>query len=303
MIKCKSITILTAVVTIMAIICAVPLVGSEDSIALTGDRNLSLNAQHVNLYTDTTGPNSFDFTVDMSECTSSATSVVWSMNSIGSPQATVSFSNVTGTSVTVTATGVGSIEILATADANNYASAVVVVQNSLNDSATEFSFYIKVDTSASDYTSSLILPSNITLSQLNAGFWLTVTQAQVVAKMGSGTTFNALNAFKCAVIMQNEIINDMEFDEGVTPIYWTYDVSDYGWFNTFLGLGTYSGNDGAWVYWAQYHGVQDTTGAWSWSFNNYGFYDITTVEYEYIGMIFWPSPANMSVPTPFPALP
>lgn len=303
MTKSMTITIASAVVALMVIFCAVPLAGSEDSDALTGNSNISLNAQQVVLYTESTTQNSFNFTVNMSGCTSGATSVVWSTNAIGSPQATVSFSNVTDTSVTVTATGVGSIEIVATADANNYASAVVAVQTSPDAAATEFNFYIKIDTTASDYTSSLVLPSNLTLTQLNNGFWLTVTQAQVAAKMGANVEFNALNAFKCAVIIQNELVAAMDFEEGETPVYWTYSVSDYGWFNSFLGLGTYSGDNGSWIYWAQYHGIQDTAGAWSWAFNNYVFGELTTVEYKYIGMVFWPSPADMSVPTPFPTLP
>ena len=301
MTKSMTITIASAVVALMVILCAVPLAGTEDSDALTGDSNLSLNAQHVVLYTQSTTQNSFNFTVDFSECTSEATSVVWSTNTIGSPQATVSFSNVTGTSATVTATGVGSIEIVATADANNYASAVVAVQTSPNASATEFNFYIKIDTSAVDYTSSLIVPSNLTLTQLNNGFWLTVTQAEVTARYGGDTEFNALTALRCAVAAQNELIDAMNL--GDVAVYWDCDVSDYGWFNTFLGLGTYSGDNGTWIYWAQYHGVQNSTGAWSWSFNNYVFGDLSTVEYEYIGMIFWPSPSDMSVPTPFPTLP
>ena len=298
--KMKSKMIMASLLAIVMVVAVMPMVVSEDTEALTGNSNISLNAQHVNLYTDSPTQSSFVFTVDLTNSTSQSTTVHWSTNVIGTPTATVHLSADTGNSITVTGTGAGTIEIVATVDSQNYASAVVAVQTGYAP-ATEFNFFIKIDTAASAYTSTLIVPSNVTLSDLNTGFWLTVTAEDVEDMYGPNAAFNALNAFKCAMDLQNEAVDDLHL---ANPVYWNYSVSNYGWFNSFLGLGSYPGDNGYWIYWAQYHGVEDAnTGVWGWEFNNYGFYDITTEDYTYIGMIFWPSPPSMAVPTPFPALP
>ena len=295
----KSKMIMASLLAILMVVTVVPMTFSEDSDALTGDSNISLNAQHVSLYTDSPAQSSFVFTVDLTHSTSQSTDVTWTTNAIGTPQATVQLSATTGNSITVTGTGAGTIEIVATVDSQNYASAVVAVQTGYAP-ATEFNFYIKIDTAASAYTSTLVVPSNVTLSDLNTGFWLTVTAQDVEDRYGPNATFNALNAFKCAMATENETIDDL----GLTnPVYWDYSVSDQGWSHSFLGLSSYSGNDGYWIYWAQYHGVESNTGTWGWEFNNYGFYDINTEDYTYLGMIFWPSPPSTAVPTPFPAVP
>ncbi len=291
----KSKIIVASLLAILMVVTVMPMNWSEDSDALTGNSNISLNEQHVNLYTDSPTQSSFVFTVDLTNSTSQSTTVNWSTNVIGTPTATVDITPTTGTSVTVTGTGAGTIEIVATVDSENYASAVVAVQTGYAP-ATSFTFYIQVDPAVSSYyNNSIIIPSNTSLASLNAGITMTVTKAQVEARYGTGTTFNALNAFNCAIAAQNELINQMEFDEGDGPVYWQANISSYGWFNSFLNLASYPGDNGSWIYWAQYHAVQNGNNT-VWAFNNYGFYDIATEDYSTLGLIFWASPANMGVP-------
>jgi len=291
----KSKMIMASLLAILMVVTVVPMTFSEDSDALTGDSNISLNAQHVNLYTDSPTQSSFEFTVDLTHSTSQSTDVTWTTNAIGTPQATVQLSATTGNSITVTGTGAGTIEIVATVDSQNYASAVVAVQTGYAP-ATSFTFYIQVDPAVSSYYSNIIIPSNTSISALNAGITMTVTKAQVEARYGTGTTFNALNALNCALAAQNDII-DQTITDPDARVYWQSNISAYGWINTFLGLGSYPGPSGSWIYWAQYHGVYDDDDEeWSWAFNNYGLYDITTDEYENFGLIFWASPATMDVP-------
>jgi hypothetical protein len=307
----KSKIIVASLLAILMVVTVMPMNWSEDSDALTGNSNISLNAQHVNLYTDSPTQSSFVFTVDLTNSTSQSTTVTWTTNAIGTPQATVQLSATTGNSITVTGTGAGTIEIVATVDSENYASAVVAVQTGYAP-ATSFTFKIQVDESVSSYyANSIIVPSNVDIVDLNDGISMTVTKAQVEARYGAGTTFNALNAFKCAMAAQNEIIDQTVTDPS-QRVYWDYSISDYGWFNTFLGLGSYMGDavyeDGNyignyWIYWAQYHAVQNGTTT-EWAFNNYGFYDIETDEYATIGMFFWASPPTMDVPDyPFIVVP
>lgn len=292
--KMKSKMIMASLLAILMVVTVVPMTFSEDSDALTGDSNISLNAQHVSLYTDSPAQSSFVFTVDLTHSTSQSTDVTWTTNAIGTPQATVQLSATTGNSITVTGTGAGTIEIVATVDSQNYASAVVAVQTGYAP-ATSFTFYIQVDPAVSNYYSNIIIPSNTSISALNAGITMTVTKAQVEARYGTGTTFNALNAFNCAIAAQNELIDQMEFDEGDEPVYWQANISSSGWFNSFLNLASYPGDNGSWIYWAQYHAVQNGNTT-EWAFNNYGFYDIATEDYSTLGLIFWASPATMDVP-------
>ena len=301
--KMKSKMIMASLLAIVMVVAVMPMVVSEDTEALTGNSNISLNAQHVNLYTDSPTQSSFVFTVDLTNNTSQSTTVNWSTNVIGTPTATVDITPTTGTSVTVTGTGAGTIEIVATVDSQNYASAVVAVQTGYAP-ATSFTFYIQVDEAVSDYyEDDIIVPSNTSLAALNAGITITVTKAQVQAEYGSDVTFNALNAFTYAMLVQNRIIDNTVADPN-DRVYWEYSVSNYGWFNTFLGLGTYMGDEvydgnvlvgNEWIYWAQYHAVQNGS-ATEWTFNNYGFYDIETDEYATIGMFFWASPPTMDAP-------
>ena len=291
--KMKSKMIMASLLAILMVVTVVPMTYSEDSDALTGDLNLSLNAKHVILYKDTTDQNSFDFEVYMDDCTSEATSVTWTVNVIGSPSATLSFSNVDDTTVTVTGTAVGTIELIAYADEDNYASAVVVVMDSPETPASTFWFYIKAEISTNDsYYADLVLPANLTLAQLNGGYWIYATASEVAAMYGSDTPFNAMNALMCAVAKENATIQNGNL--------WTYDISAYGWVNSFLGLETYHDNTYTiWTYWSQFHA---SSGDVNWTFNNYGLYDITTEEYTYMGMIFRTSYSESDV-VPFPGVP
>ena len=135
--------ILASLLAILMVVTVVPMAASENSDALTADENISLNAKHVILYRNTTDQNSFEFEVDMSGCTSDADSVTWSVNVIGTPSATVVISNETDTTATVTGVSNGTIEILAYADEDNYASAVVVVLDSPDNAANTFWFFIQ----------------------------------------------------------------------------------------------------------------------------------------------------------------
>ena len=298
----KSKIVVASLLAIVMVVAVMPIMNCESSDALTGDSNISLNAQHVNLYTDSPTQNSFVFTVDLTYNTSQSTTVTWTTNVIGTPTATVQLSASTGNSITVTGTGAGTIEIVATVDSENYASAVVAVQTGYAP-ATSFTFYIQVDPAVSSYYSNdIIVPSNTTLANLNAGITLTVTKTQVEDMYGDDATFNALNAFTCAIALQNELIDEMSLSGD--PVYWDCDISEYGWFNTFLGLGSYMGDPvyqggnyigNYWIYWAQYHAVQNGNTT-SWAFNNYGFYDIETEEYATIGMFFWASPPSTAAP-------
>ena len=268
---------------ILMVVAVVPMIGSEDADALTGDSNISLNVKFVNLYTDSSTQNSFNFTVDMSNCTSSATSVVWSVNSIGTPQATVSLSNVTGTSVTVTAVSTGSIEIVAYADSQNYASAVVGVQTGYAP-ATEFSFYIQwgydsENSSVYDYVDDLSDNLNGTIFD---GVWIHVDLDETDI---DSSDFNALTALMWYC---EQCEWDIDADSGS------------GWLNSFLGMGMYPDSEtGTWYYWAQYHAVGATG---EWEFNNYCLGYLDSQEYSYIGLIFWGSPITMDCPD-FPGYP
>lgn len=266
------------------IACAIPFV-SEDSEALTGNSNLSLDTSSVVLYVDTSSsPNSYTFTVS-GVPTDQTSNVAWRLDD-GTSIVTLSSS---GTSATVTAASVGTVEIEAyvTGTTDYYASAVIVVLQSQGDAADEFYFYFKIDSAALTYAQSqsatLSLPDGYSLSQFNTGFWVCVTQE--TTKL-SDSKFNALSALQWFLDKES----------------WSNSIGNYGWIDNLLGLSTYTGEDHydadgnytgtTYYYWAQYHGTNS-----GWAFNNTTLPYITTDDSRYIGLIFWGSPDANTMPS------
>lgn len=291
--------------------CVVPFMASEDSDALTGNNHLSLDYDSAIIYVTGTG-HSFTFTVDLTNAPAGTTAndVTWTLNTIGTPAATVSFdgdddevdtiSDVI--SATVYGVSAGSIEVVATLDTDSdyYASAVVVVKQSAQTRADEFHFYFKIDSAAYTYVHNnclnwdntqptLDLPVDYVDTQFYNGFWVTVEQSSTGL---SNDDFNALSALQW-YLDSNE---------------WPNDFGAYGWINSFLGLESYQGpayydnNNNYvgdyWYYWAQY-----TLTNSGWTFNNTTLDFITEEGSSYIGLIFWPSPPTMDVPSDPPAFP
>lgn len=302
--KGRTAILFSGLVAILMVTCTVPFMASEDSDALTGNSHISLNYDSAVIYVSGTG-HSFTFTVDLANAPTGTTgsNVVWTLNTIGTPTAQVSFSaynqsaiTTTGVSATVYAVSTGSIEVVATLNnaTGYYASAVVVVKQSASASADEFNFYFQIDRSAYNYvvancqnmngtTPDAVLPNNIQMNAFNTGFWVKVKQCDTGL---SDADFNAQSALMYYLNTNS----------------WSKDIGAYGWINSLLGLESYMGPavDGGniWYYWAQY--TLTNTG---WTFNNTTMEFITEQGSSYIGLIFWGSPPSMAVPTPAPAYP
>lgn len=302
--KGRTAILFSGLVAILMVTCAVPFMASEDSDALTGNSHISLNYDSAVIYVSGTD-NSFTFTADLTNAPAGTTgsNVVWTLNTIGTPAAQVSYDEdavnvytTVGSSATVYAVSTGSIEVVATLNnaTGYYASAVVVVKQSASAPADEFNFFFQIDSSAYSYvvancqnwdgtTPNAVLPNNIQMSAFNTGFWVKVTQAQTTL---SDDDFNAQSALEWYLTQNN----------------WANDIGAYGWINSLLGLESYMGpavNGGnIWYYWAQY--TLTNTG---WTFNNTTMEFITEQGSSYIGLIFWGSPPSMAVPTPAPAYP
>ncbi len=273
-------------------IAAVPLFYSEsadDSAALTGDNVLDLTNDSAIVYVASGDGHSATFSVDLSTIPSgySASSISWKLNDLDDGTTLVSFSDTTDTytmtgvsSVTVYGKAVGTLEIEAYISGTNYyASGIVVVFSAPTETASTFYYYIKIDSAVySAHESEIVLPSGITEEKIQEGFWIS-------ASNDSGSSdFNALTALQNYCTANN----------------WQFSASSYGWIDTFLGLGTYEGTNGSWIYWAQYHASSGSNP--SWVFNNTTLAYITSVDSQYIGMIFWESPNDSTMPD-FPGLP
>lgn len=302
--KGRTAILFSGLVAILMVTCAVPFMASEDSDALTGNSHISLNYDSAVIYVSGTD-NSFTFTADLTNAPAGTTgsNVVWTLNTIGTPAAQVSYNEdvvnvytTVGISATVYAVSTGSIEVVATLnnDTNYYASAVVVVKQSASAPADEFNFFFQIDSSAYSYvvancqnlngtTPNAVLPNNIQMSTFNTGFWVKVKQCDTGL---SDADFNAQSALMYYLNTYN----------------WSKDIGAYGWINSLLGLESYMGpeEDGGniWYYWAQYTLTNN-----GWTFNNTTMEFITEEGSSYIGLIFWGSPPSMAVPTPAPAYP
>ena len=287
------------VVIMMMVTVAVPFMASEESDALTPDCNMALNSDRAVVYVNSTTDHYFTFTATVTdEALISQADFRWKLNPLGDGSQNVSFTD-DDNNLTYTASGVttvtvygkiaGSIEIEAYINGDEIhhrASAVIVVYNSPGTPADEFHFWFQVYNDPNDKTpvangyvnqyGNDDIKDN--LAAWNAGFWISVTAAEVAA-IHPTWSFNAKTAL-------DYIVEQEGFDI-------TY--STYGWIESFMGLGTYASGT-TYYYWAQYH---NATCSGSWAFNNETLEFITTQDHSYIGMIFWGSPNSSSTP-PFP---
>ena len=310
----KAAILLSGLVAVLMVTCAIPFMASEDSDALTGNSNLSLDKTSAIIFVSgTTAEKKCTFTVDLTNAPAGTTAsdVRWKLSAIGDGSTLVSFSSLGnvytktgGVSATVySKTGnTGSIEVVAYINGTTdyYASAVVVVKQSVSTTADEFHFYFKIDSTAYTYVHTncynadgnhpvLDLPSGYQDSQFYNGFWITVTQTQTGL---SDANFNANSALQWYLNANS----------------WSNDFGYYGWINSLLGLESYQGDPmydqnnnyigDYWYYWGQY-----TLTNSGWTFNNTTLDFITEEGSSYIGLIFWASPPTMDVPTPAPDFP
>ena len=293
----KTTILLSGLVAILMVTCAVPFMASEDSDALTQDSNMALNSDRAVIYVTSGSDHSFTFTAATTD--GNTGSIAWKLNDIGDGSNNVSFDDSTstytasGSSATVYGKVAGSIEVEAYVvgdEANHCASAVVVVYPSPSTTTSVFHFFFQIDSTAYNYLvqeelidtpdGEAILPSGYNMSQFNTGFWITVDNS--VAQL---STFNALTALQWYLTTNG----------------WDNTFSNYGWIEDLLGLSSYPGDGGVWYYWAQYHATGNGTDA-DWAFNNTTLEFITTAGESYIGMIFWGSPNASSMPD-FPGYP
>ena len=264
--------------------CVVPFATSDDSDAKVGNTaDMSLNIDSYVLYIVGT-PNSVDLSVSTMPSSASLSNVNWYLNDLDDGIDCVSLDVNADYSATVTAVdldgaNVKTVEVVAELG-SSHASAIIVVYPSPGTTATTFHYYLKVDTSAipSGVTPQTTFNSNcpITYSQITSGVWIEVKQSSYTGS----EPWNAMSAFQ-----------------------WycdTYGISctaSGGWISDILNLGTYSGNNGVWYYWAQYHADNN-----AWAFNNTTMSYITSVSDSYIGLIFWGSPDANTMPD-FPGYP
>lgn len=285
----KSKIIFSVFVAILMVTTVASVFAPDDSDALTGNSNMSLNSDRAIIYVASGDNHSFEFTASFTDMT--AGTISWKLNDLDDGTTLVSFSDTastytaTGTSVTVYGKAVGSIEIeayLASDEVNYHASAVIVVLQSATTSTEVFHFWFQVDADAEEYVP-LRGTINNSLSAWETGFWKTVTVTDVQNEFGSDTEFNARNALQYLVD---------------TTAGWSISFSSYGWINSFMEMGTYSSGS-TYYYWAQYHcGAGDG----SWAFNSTTLDFITTQDQCYIGMVFWGSPSSSAMPD-LPSLP
>lgn len=278
----KSNVILTGLVAILMVACVVPFATSDDSDAKVGNTaDMSLNIDSYVLYIVGT-PNSVDLSVLTMPSSASLSNVNWYLNDLDDGIDCVSLDVNADYSATVTAVdldgaNVKTVEVVAELG-SSHASAIIVVYSSPSTTATSFHYYVKIDQSAipagvSPQTTGFT--DNHTISDFYNGFWIEVKQSQF-----NGTDWNAMTAFQWYCNTYG----------------WNCSASG-GWISTILNLGTYSGDNGVWNYWAQYHAVGN-----SWAFNNTTMNYMTSMSDSYIGLIFWGSPDANTMPD-FPGYP
>jgi hypothetical protein len=296
---------LSGLVAVIMVTCVVPFMVSEDSDALIHNSNMALNSDRAIIYVNSSTDHSFTFSAQVTDNVFlSEDSIKWKLNDLDDGDDLVSFNDTvptytaSGTTVTVyakqlpTGKDCGSIELeayLQGDEVHHHATAVIVVLNSPSTPATEFHFWFNVynDPTTQGYVQTY---GNSTVNSSSPdnwtnGFWVTVTAEEVLEEHPTWA-FNAKTALDYAV----------ENHSG-----WVITYFDYGWINTFMGLGTY-GHDiyegGQYVsttyyYWAQYH---CDAGDGTWAFNNTTLEFITSQDQSYIGMVFWGSPSATALP-------
>lgn len=290
----KTTILLSGLVAILMVTCAVPFMASEDSDALTQDSNMALNSDRAVIYVTSGSDHSFTFTAATTD--GNTGSIAWKLNDIGDGSNNVSFDDSTstytasGSSATVYGKVAGSIEVEAYVvgdEANHCASAVVVVYPSPSTTTSVFHFFFQIDATAIDdlieaelLDDEPVIPTLPTGCDIYDGFWVTVDNA--VANLSN---FNALTALQWYLTTNG----------------WDNHFSNYGWIEDLLGLESYPGDGGVWYYWAQYHATGNGSSA-TWAFNNTTLEFITTAGESYIGMIFWGSPDANTMPD-FPGYP
>lgn len=294
--KGKITILLSGLVAILMVTCAVPFMASEDSDALTGNTTgMSLNTNSAVLY-KTGGTSSIQLSISQYISGDNPSAATWSLNDLDDGTTFVQLSGSPGSSITVsvnpnaTINDAMSVEVVASIG-THHASAVIVAYPSPSTTTTVFHYYFKIDSAAYEdvYNAGLIqtqsgeaiLPSGYSMSTFNTGFWVTVDNS--VAQL---STFNALTALQWYLNTNG----------------WSNHFSNYGWIEDLLGLDSYPGSDGVWYYWAQYHATGNESTA-AWAFNDTTLEFITTAGESYIGLIFWGSPDANTMPTPFPGYP
>lgn len=305
--KGNTTVLLSGLVAMIMVTCAVPFFASEESDALIGNTNgMHLNTDSAILY-QTDGTDRVYLSIVQSLPGDNPSAARWYLNDLDDGTAFVQLSSTSGSSVTVSVnpqvviSGAMSVEVVAEIG-THHASAVIVAYPCPAETALVFHYFFKIDESAIEYLidneqiseEDLILPEFSEGNDIFEGFWVDVPYTN---EMGiSSGEFNALSALQWYL------------DENG----WDNEFGYYGWINTLLGLGTYSGPDNydedgnylgsTWYYWAQYH-AETTGSANTWVFNNTTLEFITTVGESYIGMIFWGSPDADTMPSPFPGFP
>lgn len=263
---------------------AFAIVADDESVALVHDNVLDLDHDRATVYI-TGGSNTAQFTVkaDTIPVNYSANDISWHLNNLDDGAQLVSFDSAgtqftaSGVStVTVYGKALGSIEIVAEIVGTEYhASGVIVVFQAPGAQAEQFSFIIKIYEDAvntPNVVDTPTIPSGYSLGNFYEGVDFTVKSDEV----GNVTAFSAFTALQW-YCQEN---------------HWDFDATSNGWINTFLGLGTYQGTNGSWIYWAQYH--FDDGG--NLVFNNTTLDYITTADSSQIVLVFWASPNSGEVP-------
>ncbi len=272
--KAKILSVLVATIMFAT---AFAIVVDDESVALVHDNVLDLESDSAIVYLSG-GSNTAQFTVkaDTIPANYSSSDISWYLNNLDDGAQLVSFDSAgtqftaSGVStVTVYGKALGSIEIVAEIVGTEYhASGVIVVFQTPGTQATEFHFMIKVDQNAGYVPT---LPDNFP-GDIYEGVQIDVLQSSYTGT-SDFTAFTALQWY-----CQNHG--------------WDFDATSSGWINTFLGLGTYQGTNGSWIYWAQYHYGADG----KLVFNNTTLDYITTVDSSYIALVFWESSSSSSMP-------
>lgn len=296
----KASILLSGLVAILMVTCAVPFMASEDSDALTGNTaGMSLNVNSAVLY-KTGGTSSIQLSIDQYITGDNPSNAAWTLNDLDDGTTFVQLSTNTGSSTTVsvnsnaTITDAMSVEVVATIG-THHASAVIVVYPNPTTTATTFHYFIQIESSAYNYALSqededfvVTIPNGYSIGNFNNGVWITVTQNETGL---SDANFNAGTAF------------DWYLNENG----WDGELGSYSWINQLFNLSYYLGDEvydgdefigNYYYYWAQYH--LTNTG---WEFNSTTLGFITTVEESYIGLIFWASPPTMAPPENAPDFP
>lgn len=257
--KGKATILLSGLVAILMVTCAVPFMASEDSDALVGTTTgMSLNTDKAILYEDD-GDYEIDLEITQTIGIDDEEDAYWYLNDLDDGTNFVQLSTTCGSSTTVSVTSLGqdvtqaSVEVVAcidVVDANNQpvidpntnqqvkhtASAVIVVYPSPDTPTTSFHFFIKVDESAYEYvtencynldssTPELILPQGCSMEALNSGFWITVNWCSAMGIDPEDFT-------ACAALEWYLTCNG-----------WSHSIGSYGWIGQLLGLETYTGDD------------------------------------------------------------